>query len=177
MATSHTTQSGTGFKIKLSEFCRLLDVKQRDVRYVLHHGMVPAGVAEVPGQGNHRTFNAEQAVWLAIVIKLKAAGVKPRQAAEIADWSKRVKGFTRNLNWDGTFSPFDGAFHTDQQWLIEVGDASCVRILTDANPSRRGLQDETGWVSISSRKKTEGFTPVVTIQVNLSQLADFLRDS
>ncbi|MFT5322185.1 MAG: hypothetical protein ACI8P0_000020 [Planctomycetaceae bacterium] len=176
MATSHTTQSGTGFKIKLSEFCRRLDVKQRDVRYVLHHGMVPDGVAEDPGQGNHRTFNAEQAFWLAIVIKLKAAGLKPRQAADIADWSKRVKGFTRNLNWDGTFSPFDWALHTDQQWLIEVGDGSCVRILTDANPSKIGLHDETGWVSISSRKKSKGFIPVVTIQVNLSQLAGFLAE-
>jgi len=174
MSTSHTSQSGTDFEIKLSEFCRRLDVKQRDARYVLHHGVVPDGVAEEPGQGNHRTFNAEQAFWLAIVIKLKAAGLKPRQAADIADWSKRVKDFTRNLNWDWTFSPFDGALQTDQRWLIEVGDGSCVRILTDANPSRQGLHDETGWVSLSSRKKTADFIPVVIIQVNLSQLAGFL---
>ncbi|MBI1313085.1 MerR family transcriptional regulator [bacterium] len=171
MSTRHTAQSGTDFAIKLSELCRRLDVKQRDVRYVLQHGMVPDGVAEDPGQGNHRTFNAEQAFWLAIVIKLKAAGLKPRQAAEIADWSRRLKGLTRNLNWDWNFSPFDGALHTQQKWVIEVGDGSCVRILTDANPSRRGLQDETGWVSLSSRMQNVEFIPVVTIQVNLSQLA------
>jgi len=31
-------------------------------------------------------------------------------------------------------------------------------------------------VSISSRKKSKGFIPVVTIQVNLSQLAGFLAE-
>ncbi len=81
-----------------------------------------------------------------------------------------------NLGWDGRFSPFDGAFDTDRQWYLEVGDAKYVRIVTDANPSRESLQDESGWVNMTNRKVQKDAQPIVVVRIDLSRLAGQLQD-
>ena len=161
-------------QLKLRALCDRIGENYRDARYVLAHGMVPKGVKRDPGRGKHRVFNHWEAFWLAIVLKLKSAGVKPKLAAEMAGWSQRIKGLAANFGWDWRFSPFDGQLATENQWYLEVGDAKFVRILTDANPSRDELADETGWIDMRSRKRRKDVEPTVTIRINLSRLSSQL---
>jgi hypothetical protein len=112
-ATSNT--DSPELQLKLRALCDRIGVNYRDARYVLAHGMVPRGIDSDPGRGNHRVFNQWEAFWLAIVLKLKSAGVKPKLAAEMAGWSDRVKGLAVNLGWDRHFSPFDGQLATEKQ--------------------------------------------------------------
>jgi len=168
-ATSNT--DSPELQLKLRALCDRIGVNYRDARYVLAHGMVPRGIDSDPGRGNHRVFNQWEAFWLAIVLKLKSAGVKPKLAAEMAGWSDRVKGLAVNLGWDRHFSPFDGQLATENRWYLEVGDAKFVWIRTDASPSRDQVADETGWVDMKTRKRREDVEPTVIICIDLSQLA------
>ena len=148
----------------------------RDARYVLAHGMVPEGVKTDPGRGKHRVFGDREAFWLAIVLKLKAAGIKPKLAAEMASWSERVRGFAVISGWDALFSPFDGRLVTENQWCLEVGDAKFVRLLSDATPGHEELLDVSGWVNMKSRKLCKDVEPTVTVRIDLSRLARQLTD-
>jgi hypothetical protein len=162
-------------RFRLQELCQRLNVSYRDARYLCEKNWLPAGVAREPGRGNHRQLNPRQAVWLGIVLKLKACGVRTEMAARIAAFAERIKGMTRNVGWDWQFSPFDGAFSTAHQWFIEVGDMRFIRFATDANPSRACL-DYTPWVDMDSRKLAADAAPIIRIQVDLSALARLLCD-
>ena len=59
--------------MKVGELCERLDVSYRDARYVLEEGILPKGVDENPGKGDHRDLTNDQAFWLAIVLLLKAS--------------------------------------------------------------------------------------------------------
>ena len=172
--TSHTESPEV--ELKLRDFCDRIGANYRDARYALAHGMVPQGICEEPGRGKHRVFNYHQAFWLAILLKLKAAGIQPKLAAEMAKWAESVKGFAVNSGWDWRFSPFDGQYATHKQWFLELGDAQLVRIMTDANPSRQGVVDVTGWVDMQSRQGQPDSKPTVIVRIDLSQLANQLRD-
>src|SRR5262249_37301211 len=115
---------------QLRELCTRLGVSYRDARYVCEKGWLPAGVAPQPGRGNHRQLTPAQAVWLGIVLRLKACGLTTRAAARVAARAERVRGMTRNLGWDWPFAPFDGALETDRRWYLEVGDVRLVRFVT-----------------------------------------------
>jgi hypothetical protein len=78
------------------------------------------------------------------------------------------------LGWDWRFSPFHGAFDTEHSWFIEVGDQTYIRFVTDANPSKQGL-DEMPWVDMSTRQKARGVSPIVSVRVDLSALARLLK--
>ena len=173
--TSKTESPKTS--LTLREFCDRISVKYRDARYVLAHGMIPDGIDEEPGRGNHRTFNYRHSFWLAIVLKLKAARIQPKLAADMAKWAERVKGFALNLGWDWNFSPFDGKFPTENKWYLEVGDAQLVRLLTDANPSCEGVTDESGWVQMKSGKRQGNAAPTVIVRVDLSRLSNQLYEA
>jgi hypothetical protein len=161
-------------QLGLQELCARLGVSYRDARYVCEKGWLPSGVDPEPGRGNHRRLTPAQAVWLGIVLKLKACGVRTGKAARIAAFADGVKGPARTLGWDWPFSPFDGAFQTEHRWLIEVGDMRFVRFLTDANPSREGL-DPLPWVELDSRRPAPQAAPIVSLQIDLSALARLLQ--
>jgi hypothetical protein len=161
--------------LRLQELCQRLNVSYRDARYICERNWLPAGVAREPGRGNHRHLSPRQAIWLGIVLKLKACGVRTEKAAGIAAFAERVKGLTRNACWDWPFSPFDGAFDTSHQWLLEVGEMRFFRFVTDANPSHVGLH-YTPWVDMDSRQLAADVSPIVRLQVDLSALARMLRD-
>lgn len=156
--------------IKLGDVCRRIDVSYRDARFVLASGMIPLGLKLGPGRGHHRLFNHRQAVWMAIVLMLKAAGIKTRLAADVANWAERFKGYARDPEFDLKLSPFDGAIAAFKGWFLDVGDARCVRIMTDTDPARSGIVDISGWVNLKTKKLTKKFNPVVLVRVDLSQV-------
>jgi hypothetical protein len=162
-------------RFRLQDVCQCLGVSYRDARYLCEQNWLPEGVDREPGRGNHRQLTAAQAVWLGIVLKLKASGVNARMAAQVAAFAEGIRGLTCNLVWDWRFSPFDGAFDTDHRWFVEVGDMKFIRFVTDAYPSCSGLH-ETEWVEMDGRRPAKDAVPFVCIRVNISALARLLQD-
>jgi hypothetical protein len=113
-------------------------------------------------------------MWLGIVLKMKACGVRSELAAQIAAFAERVRGLTRHLNWEGSFSPFEDAFDAKFQWFIEIGDMQLVRFVTDACPSKVGLY-ATAWTSMKTRRLVEDASPIVSLRLDLSALARKLQ--
>jgi len=162
--------------MKVGEFCGRVGVEYRHVRYALEQGILPAGVATAPGRGGHRDLDPAQAFWLAIVLKLKASGVKTPLAGQIADFAREgVRGIAGNLSWDHRFSPFLGRFETDHQWFVDIGDLAYVRMATTAEPSYGGRLREFPWSEIGQRKADDTAAPVVIIRLDLTRLAAMLR--
>lgn len=160
--------------MQLGELCDRLEIPYRHARYILERGILPGGVDRNPDRGNHRQLTSAQAFWLGIALKLKESGVKAPLAGQIADYAEEaVRTVTRGLNWEWTFQPFEGKLETHQQWFVEVGDLRYIRIVTDTNPSHRGLY-EFKWSEIGRRKNAE-VTPVVILRLDLAQMARLLR--
>jgi hypothetical protein len=163
--------------MKVGELCRRLSIPYRHVRYVLEEGVLPKGVEESPERGNHRDLRPEQAFWLGMVLRLKQSGVKTPLAAQMADFARSAMQGIAQLNWEYTFSPFNGRLETCNQWWVEVGDLRYIRLATTACPTREGSIHNFGWFPLKGKRKRANVTPVVTIRVDLAELARLLRDT
>lgn len=167
------SQSISHHGIKLKDLCDRLAVDYDAARYTLARGILPKGVQGGPGRGNHRLFNHAQAFHLAVVLKLKAAGITTTVAGRISEWSRHVQGISCNRGWDPRFAPFAGKLQTDRQWFLEVGDAQYARIVTDANPSKTGL-DHAPWVDMLVRRERPDARPAVIFRVDIALIAHCL---
>jgi hypothetical protein len=160
--------------MRVSDLSERFGVPYRDVRYVLEQGVLPVGVDESPGRGEHRDLTPVQAFWLAIVLVLKQNGVKVPVAGRVADFAKRgVKGVARSANWEYSFDPFAGKFDTDNGWWVEVGDLKYIRLVTTANPSVDG-PFEFDWIKLSDNSAATDADPIVTVRLDLTRLARLL---
>jgi hypothetical protein len=161
--------------MKLGELCQRLNVPYRHARYALEEGILPSGVEENPGRGEHRDLTPAQSFWLGIVLMLKQNGLKTLLAGTIADFAEEgVRGVARTLNWDPLFNPFLGRFETENRWFVDIGDLAYIRIATTCCPSFQGLY-EFPWSLIGQGKTADGVSPVVVIRVDISRLAHLLR--
>jgi hypothetical protein len=162
--------------IQLAELCKRLDIPYRHARYVLEEGIVPRGVDPSPDRGNHRQLTPSQAFWLGIVLNLKESGVRSTLAAQIADFANEaMRGMTQRMNWDPHFSPFDGRLDSEYEWYIDIGDLTFIRVVTTAG-ERVGEVTELPWWRLGGeRQDVKGVDPIVTIRLNITQLAALLR--
>jgi len=157
--------------MRVGELAERLQVPYRDVRYVLEQGVLPPGVQESPGRGEHRDLDAAQSYWLAIVLMLKRNGVRVPDAQRVADFAREgICGITQNLNWEYTFEPFRGRLETENQWYLDIGDLQYIRVVTTANPSFQGLY-AFPWVVVATQKPAENAAPIVTLRLDLTALA------
>jgi hypothetical protein len=159
---------------RLQDLCERLDVDYRDARYICERALLPEGVAREPGRGNHRRLTPAQAVWLGMVLKLKACGINTPKAAQITAFASRIQEFSCNGGWDPEFAPLSGVFETQHRWYFDVGDARHVRFVTDSCPSKEGLF-EMPWVDMVSRKTVPNAAPIICIRIDISALARCLR--
>jgi DNA-binding transcriptional MerR regulator len=169
-------QARSSRRFKLHEICELLDVDYDGARYVLAQGVLPPGIESDPGSGNHRSFTQEQAVYLAVALRLKEAGVSIPRTKEIGPWTRKIQEWAINQGWDQGFAPFTDGLHTSHQWLLEIGDARYVRICTDANPSQEGLT-VSPWTNMGIRREAAQARPSIIIRVDVSELARRLSGS
>lgn len=134
--------------------------------------MLPPGIEDSPGRGEHRELDSRQALWLAMVLALKLNGVRVPVARQIVGFAEEaVQGCTRYLGWDFLFDPFAGNVATESAWIIEVGDLRWVRLLTDSYPSSSGLH-ALPWRPIEGGPNLSGDPqPLVTLRVDLRRLA------
>jgi len=160
-------------QFKLKTICEALGTDYDEARYLLARGAIPAGVADLPGRGNHRLFSAHQALLLAVVLKAKDAGINGAIATTFADWTPRIQQMAQNLGWDPQFAPLLGSGRSENRWLLEIGDARFVRVSTDANPSVEGLYS-THWVDMRKRREVRAARPAVILQIDLTRLSELL---
>lgn len=161
--------------MQVGELCARLDISYRHGRYVLEQGIMPKGVDEAPTRGHHRQLSPGQAFWLGIVLKLKDSGVQAPLAGQIADYAREaLQTITQSLGWEPTFEPFGGHFDTRQRWFVDVGDLRYIRLVTDANPSRRGRLDEFAWFPLGNGRTVDA-RPVVIMRLDIVRLAQLLR--
>jgi DNA-binding transcriptional MerR regulator len=159
--------------LKLKEICQRLGVDYDDARYTLAKGVLPDGVAADPGKGNHRLFEDRQAFMLAIILKLRAAGVSTAVAKDVAEWSRHVQGLAVNLGWDWNFAPFAGKLHSEKEWYLDVGDKKYARIVTNAQPSKEGYEI-TPWVDMTNRREQKSARPAIIFRVDIVRIAELL---
>jgi hypothetical protein len=167
--------------IQLGEICRRLEVRERAARYVLERGHVPRGVDAAPESGRYRQFDAGQAFWLGMVLKLKQFGIVAPLAAKIADYAQQsLQGVTQNLNWDWAFNPALGQFDTKHQYCVDVAGTGVsglefIRFATEANPSGDGQLTSFEWHHIDQPGHPVGeVEPCVMLRLDLSQIARLL---
>jgi hypothetical protein len=158
--------------IKLQDICRALEVRDRYARYVLERGFIPEGVAESPGSGEHRDFDAHQAFWLGLVLKLKQSGLKTPLAVQVANYADgAVRTAAQTLGWDYLFIPRGGQFRTEHQYFIEVGDFQYIRLVTDASPSQEDPY-MFDWHRIAEPGvAVQGVHPCVMLRLDIAQIA------
>lgn len=157
--------------MRVGELAQRLRVRSRDIRYILEEGVLPPGVEERPGRGEHRDLDPSQSFWLAIILMLKRNGVRVPDAQRVADYAREgIRGITRNLNWEHSFDPFRGRFETENEWYIDIGDLQYIRVVTTANPSVQGLH-AFPWMVIATRKPADNAAPIITLRLDLSGLA------
>ncbi len=159
--------------LRLQELCERLGVPYRDARYFCERGWLPEGIDPGPGRGNHRLLTPAQAVWLGVVLKLKACGVRTRLAAQVAAFAGCPGSRARGPGGGGQPPPCAGAPEAGRRWLVEVGDMRFIRFVADAGPGA-GSVSPTPWLDMASSRAAEGAAPVVSIRVDLSALARLL---
>jgi hypothetical protein len=163
--------------MKVGELCERLHVPYRHARYVLEQGILPPGVEEKPGRGEHRDLTLAQAFWLGIVLMLKQNGIQAPLAGKIAEFAREsVRGIAGNLSWDPGFNPFLGKFGTEYMWFVDIGDLRHVRMATTADPSYGGKLREFPWWVIGKHRTEKTAAPVVIIRLDISRLALLLRE-
>src|SRR3954467_11549557 len=161
--------------IKLRHFCDLFGFEQREVRFVLEQGFVPAGVERSPSTGNRREFAPASAFWLAIVVLLRRNGLKTSVAAHISDAATDgVRFITQNLSWDHTFLPLKGWFETDYEYTLEIGDRQYMRMVTTSCPSQEGRPYEFDWATIGRRNPIKAVKPMVILRLDLTEISRVL---
>lgn len=160
--------------MRLGELVKRLDVSCREARYVLERHHADHWVQPTPGSGHHRQLTPGEAFALALLLRLRQSGLRPKDAQRVVELVEEgTRGVARQLGWDPRYRPFDGQFATEFTWLAEVGDMKAFRIVTDANPSAGRKMQELPWITLGKRRrKLEGYEACVTIRVNLNQLAD-----
>ncbi|REJ97680.1 MAG: hypothetical protein DWQ35_01390 [Planctomycetota bacterium] len=162
--------------MQVAELTRRLGVPYRHVRYVLEQGILPKGVAESPGRGEHRDLTPAQAFWLAIVLVLKENGVKTPMAGKLADHAARaIPGIAANASWEWHYNPFQGRIDTEFEWYLDIGDSKYVRIATTANPSVDGVF-EFEWSKIGRFGTVREVDPLVVIRLDIARLGRLLKE-
>jgi hypothetical protein len=160
--------------MQIGELARKIGVPYRHARYALEQGLMPKGVEENPGRGEHRQLEPKAAFWMALLLTLKENGLRAPLAAEIAEHLRlNVRSIASNLMWDPDFDPFVGKFETKYQWCADVAQLEFVRLVTTANPSRRGHLCELPWHEIRARTMPN-IQPVIFIRIDLAGLAQKL---
>jgi hypothetical protein len=137
--------------------------------------MLPEGVEAAPSTGHHRYLGLGQAYWLAIVLKLKQAGVKAPLARDVADYAKAHLGrLARQQELDRGFSPFDGRFESTATWYVEFGDNQYIRLVKEVGPGQ-SEPFASPWFRLGGYTTAKDARPAVCLRVDLTRIAEMLR--
>jgi len=158
--------------MQIGELAARVDVPYRTIRYALERGHADRWVRGTDGSGHYRDLTDGEAFALALLLKLKLAGLRMRDAERVVELvDESLRFVASGFGWDHEFHPFLGQLRTSFQWFLEVGDGRTFRLRTNANPSRGGQMEDFPWTSIATHRTVDGFKPCVTIGIDLTRLA------
>ena len=154
------------------ELCKRIGAQTRDLRYILEQGYVPEGVEEAPDRGNHRDLNPRQALWLAVVLKLKASGLSTPHAVKLANQMKGWIDLSANdLSLGPYHNPFAPIVSGKATTYIDVGDSLHLRLYYDPH---EGVPPVTQpWTQGQNINNFQP-DPFTIIRVNISRLLELL---
>jgi DNA-binding transcriptional MerR regulator len=158
---------------KLQEICSHVHIDYDGARYALARGILPPGIDPDPGRGRHRVFSQEQSLYLATALKLKEAGLTLPRIQEIVPWTRKIQEWSCNGGFEPNFAPLTGGLQTQHQWFLDIGDGRYVRLRTDANPSKRGIE-ATPWTNTTSRQGAPDAKPLVIISLDIGEISRLL---
>jgi hypothetical protein len=161
-------------RLKLQAICERIGADYDDARYTMAKGAIPKGVSSEPGKGNHRVFGSRDAFMVAIILKVRAAGVSTSIAKQVAEWSTSIQTMAVNLGWDWQFAPFSGRLHSDQEWYVEIGDVRFARVVTNSCPSNSGYE-ATPWKDMTTGRENRTARPAVIFRVDIVRIAQLLN--
>jgi hypothetical protein len=134
-----------------------------------------------PESGNYRQFDARQAFWLGMVLKLKQFGIVAPLAAKIAGYAEQsCRTASQHLSWDFGFDPTQGKFDTNHWYVVELGgveDAGLeyIRFGTGAGPSPGDRIVYFAWHRRDTPgRPIQGLRPCVILRLDLSLIAQLL---
>lgn len=170
-----------GPHLQIGQLCARLGVPVRQARYLLEQGFVPKGVDPDPDRGNHRQLDPAQAFWLAVVLKLKQAGLGAPLAARIADLAEAsFRPVAAELARNPTYHPARFVSPGDARWAVEVGDLAYARTSYQTNTTISLPLDPRNltrnpWTDVNTGEPRPDAHPIVVIRIDLTELAERLR--
>jgi hypothetical protein len=159
--------------MQLGELCERLGIPYRQARYVLEENILPPGVEQAPQRGNPRELTLDQAFWLGIVLKLKECGMKAPTANMVASLTAGMFGRADVRRWDTSFAPFQGRLTSNLNWYVELGDLRYIRLVAESANGETVYRGD--WLPLDLSRPTMDVTPIVSIRVDLTQIARLLR--
>lgn len=162
--------------MQIGELCERLGIEYRHARYVLEEAMLPEGVDAAPDRGNHRQLDSGQAFWLGIVLMLKRSGFRTPLAATVANAVKdAVRRLGSSIAWEAFFRRSNVGTELEEIWKVEIADLGYIRVTTTKRDGKNATK-ASSWVAIGTARTVKSdVVPVVTIRIDLTQLASMLR--
>jgi len=151
----------------LAELASRTALSPRQLRYVLDHGLLPAGRIESRGRGAARSFTNFEAFGIACAALMLQAGL--RQAV-VRDCLALLCRYRKQGRKEAKDVPLYFAFRANSAARLEVGDGVNVRLSGAGQSSREKF--DTGWRQIATGAELgDGYDPVIAIGINLGLLS------
>jgi hypothetical protein len=147
----------------LAEIAQSSQLSLRKLRYVLDHGLLPAGKVASRGRGAVRHFTAFEAFGLTTAALMLEAGLR---RALVRDC---LSALCPPAGRDVGRVPLYRAYQARGAARLEVGDWSYARLVV-ADPAPRSLLD-TGWLPLAgAAPATEPYAPLVCLALDVAQV-------
>jgi hypothetical protein len=151
----------------LAELANRTALSLRQLRYVLDHGLVPAGRIESRGRGAARTFTDFEAFGIACAAVMLQAGLRQAIVRDCIALLCRIQDEKQRKATD---VPLFRAFQATKAAKLEVGDGVNVRL---SGAGTLAPQDfDTGWRQVATGAELgDGYNPLIVISINLGLLS------
>jgi hypothetical protein len=160
-----------GAAMTLAELANRAALPPRQLRYVLDHGLLPAGRIESRGRGAARTFTDFEAFGIACAAVMLHAGL--RQAI-VRDCIALLCRFQDGRPRKTADIPLFRAFQATKAAKLEVGDGVNVRLSGTGTLAQQHF--DTGWRQVATGVElVDGYEPLIVISINLDLLARLVR--
>lgn len=105
--------------------------------------------------------------------QLKECGMKAPTANMVASLTAGMFGRADVRRWDTSFAPFQGRLTSNLNWYVELGDLRYIRLVAESANGETVYRGD--WLPLDLSRPTMDVTPIVSIRVDLTQIARLLR--
>jgi hypothetical protein len=147
--------------LDLAEIAESSRMAPRKLRYVLDHGLLPAGKIASRGRGAIRRFTGFEAFGLATAALMLEAGLR---RALVRDC---LAALCRAPGRDVRLVPLYCAYAARGAARLEVGDWAYARLVV---AGAEAAATDTGWLPLAGAAAPAEYTPLVTLTLDVAQV-------